>query len=382
VAMGDSELSLPLEALQGEWVASRGEAVSVKGTDLSINGRATGGLKTTADGKRVIGFSIYTLQPTQAGKDQVLWHAGPQEIIWRRAAKGEVDRRINWMDEMLTNIGQGLAAAANTGGQGFNVNSEREAVVRLNAVIEKWREGPLIPVRSCDICPDWTNRAQTGLSVDHVHYIATMIQTNGFISRKRGLNTVDGAHDVPVLVRERAKEGIGHAAVEKWRESTSAEPAFPPFLLEDKEEAFCSLGNGHFSQALNLFRTGAKGLWTGSVYTMQDDDALQEAIKDGVESVVLRSDMPIADRRFVSEMLNRSHGRPWSVGDDGRVSIDGDVAAISGSQFVALSKVLDAEELSCLVRTKLGVDVDRKGTTGFEAAAAKPGQSDGPRSKL
>jgi len=31
---------------------------------------------------------------------------------------------------------------------------------------------------------------------------------------------------------------------------------------------------------------------------------------------------------------------------------------MAGSQFVALSKVLDAEELSCLVRQKLGLDVD------------------------
>lgn len=381
--MGEAEPSLPLEALQGEWVATRGETVTVKGTELSINGKPTGGLKISADGSRVVGFSIYKLQPKQTDKHQVMWHAGPQELIWRRAAQGEVDNRIKNMFDILSNIGQGLAAAANTGGEGFNVNSEREAVVRLNLVIEKWREGPLIPIRSCDICPDWTNRAQTGLSVDHVHYIATMIQTQGFISRRRGATTAEGAHDVPVLVRESANTGIGHDAVAKWREHTTAEPAFPPFLFEGKDEVFCSLGNGHFSQALNLFRTGGKGLWTGSTYSAQDDDALQEALKDGVESVVLSSDMPTADRRFVSEMLNRAHGRPWQVGDDGRVSIDGDVPAISGSQFVALSKVLDAEELSCLVRTKLGVDVDRRGSTGFESAA-KPdvAAESAPRSKL
>jgi len=360
--------SLPLEALQGEWVASRGEAIAVQGTELSINGRPMqGGLKLNADGSRVVGFSIYRLQAGQTDSDEVLWHAGPQEIIWRRAAKGEVEGRIEWMADILSNIGTGLAAAANTGGDGFNWNSEREAVVRLNAVIENWREGPLIRVRSSAICPDWTNRAQTGLSVDHVHYIATMIETQGFKSRRRGATEAEGAHDVPVLVRERTSSETGGAAVAKWREQILAEPAFPPFLLEGKDEVLCSLGNGHFSQALNLFRTGAKGLWTGRPYTTQGDEALQEAIEDGVESVVLSSEMPLSDRRFVSEMLNRAHGRQWRVGSNGSISIEGEVPAISSSQFVALSKVLDAEELSCLVRTKLGVDVDRLGATGFEA---------------
>mmetsp|Transcript_72357 Transcript_72357/g.182526 ORF Transcript_72357/g.182526 Transcript_72357/m.182526 type:complete len:378 (-) Transcript_72357:95-1228(-) len=364
---GEDSPTIPLDSLQGDWVASRGEAVRVHGRTLTINGSAVpGGLKLTEDCQHVTGFSIYKVQAAEMPTGQVFWHAGPQEIIWRRAEQGEVEGRIGKMEEATNSIGQGLAAAANTGGQGFSVNSERDAVLRLNSLIERWRVGPLVRVRSCDICPDWTNRAQTGLSLDHVHYIATLIAESGFKSRRRGATVEEGAHDVPVLVRETIDTDLGKGAWQKWREQVSEQPAFPPFFLDGKQEFYCSLGNGHFSQALNLFRAEAEGLWTGKSYKVRGDDALREALDDGVESVVLSNDMPTADRKFVSEMLNRAHGRTWRVGDDGQITIDGDVPAISGSQFVALSKVLDAEELSCLVRVKLGVDVDRTRTPVFE----------------
>jgi len=360
---GNDQPSIPLDSLQGDWVASRGEAIRVNGRTLTINGNAVmGGLKLTEDCQHVIGFGIYRVQVAEAAGGQIFWAAGPQEIIWRRAEEGEVDGRIGKMESATNNIGQGLAAAANTGGQGFSVNSERDAVLRLNALIERWRVGPLVRVRSCAICPDWTNRAQTGLSLDHVHYIATMIATTGFKSRRRGATVEEGAHDVPVLVRESLDTELGQGAWQKWREHISESPAFPPFFLENKRDFYCSLGNGHFSQALNLFRAGAEGLWTGQPYSVGTDDALREALDDGVEAVVLSNEMPTAERKFVSEMLNRAHGRTWRVGDDGQITIDGDVPAISGSQFVALSKVLDAEELSTLVRVKLGVDVDRTRT--------------------
>jgi len=244
-----------------------------------------------------------------------------------------------------------------------------DAVKRLNELIERWREpGPLPFVRSDLVCPAWTNRSQTGLSLDHVHYVATMIATQGFKSRRRGLRVFDGAHDVPVLVRENADSEWGKKAKHRWRETITAEKDFPPFLLEDTQEFFCSLGNGHFSQALNLFRSGSLGLWTGTPYEVGEDDALQEALNDGVQSVVLSNKMPSSDQKFVSLMLNRSHGRRWDIDDDGTVRIATDEAAMDalGGQFEALSKVLDAEELSCLVRQKLGVDADRSG------AKAKP----------
>lgn len=368
-----AEPSVPVAALQGDWVASRGEAVQVSGSDVAINGReVSGGLKLSpTDSTRVVGFSIYRVQAEMTEDGRVLWHAGPQELIWRRAAQDEVRDRITRFDSITSTASVGLAAAANTGGAGFGVNSEREAVAKLNALIERWRVGPLVRVRSCDICPDWTNRAQTGLSLDHVHYIATLIVQEGFKSRRRGVTVAQGAHDVPVLVRETSDTPLGRGALEKWRQHIAETPGFPPYMLEGKHELFCSLGNGHFSQALNLFRAGSRGLWIGDNYNVGDDMALSEALEDGVESVVLSNEMPENERKFVSEMLNRQSGRTWRVGDDGQVHIDGDVPAHSMSQFVALSKVLDAEELGSLVRIKLGVDVDRKGRPKLFSSGTK-----------
>eukprot|EP00929_Paragymnodinium_shiwhaense_P031941 TRINITY_DN17789_c0_g1_i2.p1 TRINITY_DN17789_c0_g1~~TRINITY_DN17789_c0_g1_i2.p1 ORF type:complete len:398 (+),score=86.73 TRINITY_DN17789_c0_g1_i2:80-1195(+) len=343
--------SIPLDSLQGDWVALRGEAVRVTGTELTINGSPVGnGLKLTADGKNVNGFSVYKLDPGETSGDQVAWHAGPQQLIWRRAEVGEVESRI----EMYGAANSRAAAAA------ADSQSDYEAVLRLNALIERWRVGPLMRVRSDEICPDWTNRAQTGLSVDHVHYVASMIAEEGFKSRRRGLDVKDGAHDVPVLIRESAESELGAGALGKWKAHVAANPDFPPFLLEGKKEFYCSLGNGHFSQALNLFRTASKCLYSPGCYDASSDAALLEALEDGVESVVLSSEMPELERRFVSEMLNKAHGRPWTVGDDGRVVIDNEVPTESSNMFTALSKVLDADELSCLVRQKLGVGVDRE----------------------
>lgn len=330
--------------------------ITVRGMELSINGNVyPAGLKVGEDPGEIVGFGVYRILSVQTSEAEVVWHAGPQEIIWRRAKAGEMDaglaRVVSHMDER----------AATCGGQAFDVSSEREAVARLNALIEQWREGPLVRVRSSDICPDWTNRAETGLSVDHVHYVATMISTEGFRSRRRGLQTEDGAHDVPVLIRESPESELGRGALDKWFASVHEMSGFPPFLLDGRQEFFCSLGNGHFSQALNLFRTGSRSIWTNKPYLVGSDDALREALEEGVDSVVLSGRMPTRDRRFVSEMLNKSHGRTWHIDAGGKVSVDEkEMDAISGSQFVALSKVLDAEELSCLVRQKLGVQLVSK----------------------
>merc|ERR1711862_730510 len=56
----------------------------------------------------------------------------------------------------------------------------------------------------------------------------------------------------------------------------------------------------------------------------------------------------------VAEMLNKTPGRKWRVAEDGKVEIE-DGEATQASQFVALSKVLDATELGLLVRIKMGV---------------------------
>ena len=74
---------------------------------------------------------------------------------------------------------------------------------RLSELINRWREDGMVGVRSCDIIPDATNRERTGLSLEHVHFLATRFAEEGF--RKR-INNV--GHDIPVLVREKFNTGI------------------------------------------------------------------------------------------------------------------------------------------------------------------------------
>jgi len=38
-------------------------------------------------------------------------------------------------------------------------------LVRLNVLVNRWREGKLVLVRSDDVIPDWTNRERTGRSL-------------------------------------------------------------------------------------------------------------------------------------------------------------------------------------------------------------------------
>ena len=140
---------------------------------------------------------------------------------------------------------------------------------------------------------------------------------------------------------------------------------FPPCTLPDDATCFyTSLGNGHFSQALNLFRHGRPSVFTGVAFDPTGDAALRDALENGVPSLVLDgSALSIQDRKYISLMLNSTHhlGK-WNLLPSGELELDGpkevDDEEPQPSQFEALSKVLDAEELSALVRVKLGIDVD------------------------
>ena len=67
--------------------------------------------------------------------------------------------------------------------------------------------------------------------------------------------------------------------------------------------------------------------------------------------------MPWKERKFISLVLNKSQVQRWDVSEDGEVFVMPDSGEGLQTQFEALSKDLDAEELSALVRTKLGLDV-------------------------
>eukprot|EP00927_Polykrikos_kofoidii_P079337 TRINITY_DN76121_c0_g1_i1.p1 TRINITY_DN76121_c0_g1~~TRINITY_DN76121_c0_g1_i1.p1 ORF type:complete len:413 (-),score=61.33 TRINITY_DN76121_c0_g1_i1:106-1344(-) len=342
-------LALRVDELNGTWVASRGETIVIYGDLLLINGiPATMGFKL--DNAVVVGFSIYFLKNVVRGAkvEEVVWQSKFSEYDqqrWTRVDRQEIDKRNAHMKANL------LQTAAIAGGASFDNLSDAEAVLRLNALIKEWAAGPLVKVRSCDVCPDSANRSHTGLAVEHVHYIATSIRCEGFKDRAAGGPDV---HDVPVLVLEKATSKLGAEAIEKWRTAVREQPAFPPFLLDGKAEVYCSLGSGHFSQALNLFRVQGRSLWSKERYAVKQD-SLRRALDDGIPSIVLSSEIPAGDRSFVAEMLNQTHGRKWRCNEDGKVEIE-DGEAAQASQFVALSKVLDATELGILVRAKMGVE--------------------------
>ena len=77
-------------------------------------------------------------------------------------------------------------------------------VQEMKRIIDAWREPQLQRVRSCDVVPDTSNRGHTGLSVDHVHFIASSMLKYGFRARDTQNSTLRGQpHDIPVLVRGR-----------------------------------------------------------------------------------------------------------------------------------------------------------------------------------
>ena len=263
-------------------------------------------------------------------------------------------------------------------------------VERLMALLRQWREpGPLVRVRSKHIVPDSTNREQTLLSVEHVHYIATRMAQEGFRARVPGSCS---GHDVPVLVRAHAGCALGEAALRNWRRRVAEHAGFPRCDVPPGAATwFCSLGNGHFSQALNLYRLNWPALFgaPGDRYVIPPaDDNLREAIEEGVAALVLRSDTPRGARKELSLLLNKAHAAKWHVREDtgdvavldegGGAPVDAAAAAASGggtervSQFEALSKVCDADELGALLRIKLRVD-EAVADGGYAAALGAGG---------
>eukprot|EP00656_Telonema_subtile_P053504 TRINITY_DN7777_c0_g1_i2.p1 TRINITY_DN7777_c0_g1~~TRINITY_DN7777_c0_g1_i2.p1 ORF type:complete len:259 (-),score=76.62 TRINITY_DN7777_c0_g1_i2:325-1101(-) len=230
--------------------------------------------------------------------------------------------------------------------------SEAERISAFNTTIARWRVPGLSLVQPVDVLPDTTNRAMTGLSVHHVHYIASKMGAEGFKGRDK--RTGEG-HDIPIVVHESASTALGAESLAKWGRAVAKEPGFPPAEHINPESFFTSLGNGHFFQALNLFRVQHPSLLVGAPYKRYDpagDQALQAALRQGVHSIVLRADTPRRERCFISEMLNGSFHYKWEVHPStGAVRIvpGSERAGEGASAFEALSKSLDSFELGVLV---------------------------------
>jgi hypothetical protein len=142
------------------------------------------------------------------------------------------------------------------------------------------------------------------------------------------------------------------------RDMCKVEPDFPRVTLpEGATNWFCSLGNGHFTQALNLFRQQAPNKFTRTPFKVPaSDTALARALEDGVASIVLRVDTPLEDRRRVAFLLNATHEYKWAVDASGALDISPQNCSLEHfTNFEAMSKTLDREALGNLISQELGV---------------------------
>ena len=99
------------------------------------------------------------------------------------------------------------------------------------------------------------NRGDTGLSVDHVHLIASSMLRHGFRARplfgRAEIGPRGQPHDVPVLVEGGSSCLSAVQSLSHMREMCSGEPGFPrPSIKPTAVKWYCSLGNGHFTQAI------------------------------------------------------------------------------------------------------------------------------------
>ena len=237
-------------------------------------------------------------------------------------------------------------------------------VLELKRILELWRETGIgmIQVKSSDVVPDSSNRSHTGLSIDHVHFIASSILKKGFRAREGDVKTRSKMqpHDIPVLVRGSSTCPIAQDSLHFWRASVEKEPRFPKIVVNESN-FFTSLGNGHFTQALNLFRHQQLSKFTGKPFVPPiEDDKLKDALEEGVAAIVLRQETPIEVRRHVAALLNDTHDYKWTVNKwTGEVDISPEHCYNERfTQFEAQAKNADSEALSALVQLELGIFVN------------------------
>lgn len=368
-----------LEHIQGEWVNSIGAKIKVDGVTLSLNGMPMPMQKVNLreDGTVASVGSIWQmkgwlpddcLEFKEAPSVEVMEFA--RSVTWTPVTK---DTMAAWQTHM-NNLGyagsssdvlsrgiEGCAPGtcdAKARIIGDDPERDRKELELLNRLLAEYREPGMAKVPSRNVIPDFSNRGHTGLSVEHVHYLAKSFKEKGFI--KRGSRDKSKDHDIPVLVRESNSSDLGQKAIANWRQKIEDEPGFPPKehyeRLFNKTDIYCSLGNGHFNQALNLYFNECQNIYGDDMYRIGNDDALKEAVYEGIESLVLRADMPLRDRETVSRLLNSKREFKWDINPDGSLNInDAFEDKTQCKQFEAMSKVLDAQELNCLVRAELGI---------------------------
>lgn len=362
---------ITLETLQGEWVGSGGVQIAVIGTDVFMNNLALKGHKVTLrdDGTVSSIGTLWQLDRWDSNGGIEFRCSSTRENmecakveVWSRRDGGasgwyEKMKLLGYAGSSADPLGRGIEGCMpGTSGaempEGYAKSKDAEDVALLSALVSQWREPETVKVRPMQVVPDFTNRAQTGLGVELVHFVAHSMKQKGFKKRKG-----NEGHDIPVLVREPPGSDFHAEALQVWRDRVGEEDGFPPVRANDDEELFTSLGNGHFFQALNLYDCECTAInKSGTRYTIDGDAALSEAVRDGVTSIVLRHQCPRAVRAKIADLLNKKRDFFWTLGEDGKV----DVSSMKEnteycSQFEWLSKGMDAEQVNCLVRTHLGI---------------------------
>lgn len=367
---------ITLDLLQGDWVNSIGAKINVNGTKVSLNGMVMpmAPVVLRDDGTVASIGKIWQckgwlpddcIEFKEAPSVEVMEFA--RSVTWTPVNK---DTMGEWQEHM-NRLGYGGSSSdvLNRGVEGCcpgtcdakastvedDKDRDRRELELLNRLISEFREPGMSTVPPRRVIPDYSNRGHTGLSVEHVHYLAKSFREKGFIKRKG-----NEGHDIPVLVRESTSSDLGQKGIANWKEKIADESGFPPKEHYERafsgDEIFCSLGNGHFNQALNLFGCECPDLYGEGKYTVGNDQPLKEAIFAGVPSVVLSREIPLRDRETISKLLNSKREFKWNVNPDGSLKIlDADEDKTQCKQFEAMSKVLDAVELNCLVRAELGI---------------------------
>ena len=107
-------------------------------------------------------------------------------------------------------------------------------VEELKFLLESWREDKVVKVKSSNIVPDSSNRGHTGLSIDHVHFIASSILKKGFRSREGDIKQrrKRQPHDIPVLCRGGPACPIAVDSLKYWKDTVLKEPLFPKVLVQ------------------------------------------------------------------------------------------------------------------------------------------------------
>eukprot|EP00928_Gymnodinium_smaydae_P086724 TRINITY_DN71168_c0_g1_i1.p1 TRINITY_DN71168_c0_g1~~TRINITY_DN71168_c0_g1_i1.p1 ORF type:complete len:463 (+),score=83.93 TRINITY_DN71168_c0_g1_i1:52-1440(+) len=366
---------ITLDTLQGLWVGSSGSQISVMGTAVMLNGMPLNNhaVELREDGTVCSIGSLWQLDrwgengtiEFRASSTRENMECARLEVWTRKEAATGWDEKMALMGyagSAATPMERGIEGCCpgTLGAElpvGQQTKRDREDVAMLTALVQRWREPGLVKVRPRSVVPDFTNRAQTGLGVELVHFIATSMKEKGF-QRREG----NKGHDIPVVVREPAGTRTYDEALQVWRERVTAEEGFPPIRV-GKDELFSSLGNGHFFQALNLIDCQCTAInHPGFVYSIGNDALLAEAVRDGVPSIVLKNETPKPARAKIAELLNSKRDFFWSLAEDGSV----DTSQMNSkeddkcSQFEWLSKGMDAHQVDCLVRTHLGIRDSRR----------------------